>query len=504
VSSGNRIIKNSSIALTYELIAIIAGLIVPRLILGRFGSSYNGIVNSVTQFLSFIVLMRAGIGGVAKQFLYSSLKDKNDSLTSQVMHAVKSYMDKVCIVFVISLLSISCVYPFIVSLPWVPTFLLVLICGLSSLAENYFGITNMILLQADRKDYVISIGNIFATVLNVIVTYILIKLNCSIHVVKLGTAIAFSLNPIFLWLYNKKHYSIDYKVNYDKSMLSQTKDAFVHVLAEFIHRNTDVIILTLLTNTLVVSVYTVHALVINGLRKLTNAFTANIESVLGRLFNSDRNRFNDAFRNFEFAVFFLGVFIYSCCSILISSFIRIYTRGVTDINYVIPIYGLLISFGEFMDLAKTPYQFVIRISGRFRETKYISVVEAILNIVISIVLVNLIGIIGVAVGTVVAMIWRTVAYSIYVHRSVLPGSKSYLFVYLLYSLVSGLLSFCVYKIVVVQDVNNYLVFILHGFIAAFITASIQLLLAIVFFKARLFNAAHTIKELIKISKGEVR
>ena len=500
MSSSNRIIKNSSMALLYEFIAIVAGLIVPRLILGKFGSSYNGIVSSVTQFLSFVVLLRAGIGGVAKSHLYKSLKDKDYDQTSKVILAVKKYMDKVCLIFLFSLFSISCIYPFIVSLPWLSTASLVLICGLSSLAENYFGITNMILLQADRKDYVISIGNIIATLLNVVITIILINLNCSIHIVKFGTAIAFSINPIFLWLYNKLHYKIDYSVKYDRNLLSQTKDAFVHVVAEFVHRNTDVIILTLMTNTLVVSVYSVHAIVVNGLRKLTNAFTSNIESVLGRLFNGKKEQFYKAFLDFEFAVFFLGSFTYSCCNILIPSFIGIYTRGVNDINYVIPVYGLLISVGEFFDLAKTPYQYIIRISGKFKETKVISIIEAVINIFVSIILVNIYGIVGVAVGTVIAMMWRTIAYSYYVHKNILDSLRFNLVKYLLFSFVSGFLSFIIYHLFFSSQATDYISFVGHGIIVVIIVLIIQLIISLLFYRDRFISVFETIKVLIHSNK----
>ena len=300
MASDNRIVKNSSIAVIYEIVAIIAGLIVPRLILEAFGSSYNGVVTSVSQFLSFVVLLRAGIGGVSKAYLYRSLKEKDLNMTSRVMHATKDYMNRVSLVFLIGLLVLSCIYPVVVSMPWVSTFALVLICGLSALAENYFGITNMILLQADRREYIISLGNIGATVINVVLTFILVRLNCSIHIIKLGAAFAFSFTPIFLQLYVRHNYTVDYSKTYEKGLLNQKKDAFIHVLAEFVHRNTDVIVLTVLTDTLTVSVYAVYAIVTNGLRKLTNAFTANIESVLGRLYSSsDRERFLSAFSEFE-------------------------------------------------------------------------------------------------------------------------------------------------------------------------------------------------------------
>ena len=59
-----RALVNTLYGLLYEAVALACGMILPRLILGAFGSTYNGITNSITQFLSAISLLRAGIGGI--------------------------------------------------------------------------------------------------------------------------------------------------------------------------------------------------------------------------------------------------------------------------------------------------------------------------------------------------------------------------------------------------------------------------------------------------------
>ena len=64
---------NTMTSIMAEVVSIICGLILPRLILGAFGSSYNGITSSITQFLSCIVLLRAGVGSVTRAALYVDL-----------------------------------------------------------------------------------------------------------------------------------------------------------------------------------------------------------------------------------------------------------------------------------------------------------------------------------------------------------------------------------------------------------------------------------------------
>ena len=54
---------NTLSTLLLEIVTLISGLIMPRLILSFFGSTSNGLVSSITQFLGFSTILRAGLGG---------------------------------------------------------------------------------------------------------------------------------------------------------------------------------------------------------------------------------------------------------------------------------------------------------------------------------------------------------------------------------------------------------------------------------------------------------
>ena len=59
--------KNFVSALLAQFVHIIYGLVVPRIILGSFGSNVNGLVSSINQFLSFITLLEGGLGAVRSE-----------------------------------------------------------------------------------------------------------------------------------------------------------------------------------------------------------------------------------------------------------------------------------------------------------------------------------------------------------------------------------------------------------------------------------------------------
>ena len=65
-SRGRKLAYNTTTSLLLQLISIVSGFIVPRLILGTYGSNVNGLVNSVTQFLGVITLLDLGVGAVVQ------------------------------------------------------------------------------------------------------------------------------------------------------------------------------------------------------------------------------------------------------------------------------------------------------------------------------------------------------------------------------------------------------------------------------------------------------
>ena len=283
---------NTMTSIMAEVVSIICGLILPRLILGAFGSSYNGITSSITQFLSCIVLLRAGVGSVTRAALYNPLSKKDKSEISGIVNATAIFMKKVALIYVGALIVFACVYPFLVrnSFSWIFSATLVLIIGSSTFVDNYFGIAYQMLLQADQKNYVNTIPQIVTTILNTIVAAVLIHCGAGIHLVKLGSAIVYFIRPLFLSYYVKKKYEIDADIKPNNSAISQRWDAFAQQAAAFVNNNTDVIVLTMFSDIKEVSVYTVYYMVANGLYKVEQTFTDGIEAAFGNKLAKKENR----------------------------------------------------------------------------------------------------------------------------------------------------------------------------------------------------------------------
>ena len=62
--------RNTCVSLLYQAITAICGFIMPRLVITYYGTTVNGLINSITQFLGIITYLDLGISAVVQSALY--------------------------------------------------------------------------------------------------------------------------------------------------------------------------------------------------------------------------------------------------------------------------------------------------------------------------------------------------------------------------------------------------------------------------------------------------
>lgn len=490
---------NSMTSLLAQIVTIVCGFILPRLILSAFGSSYNGITSSITQFMNCVILLRAGVGGVTRAALYKPLADKNYYIISGIVNATQDFMKKISVIFAGALLLFASIYPLMVAdeFDWLFSFSLVLIIGISTVAQNYFGITYQMLIQADQHLYVYTIINIVTTLLNTLVSAVMILAGGSIHMVKLVSTVVFVLNPIVLNIYVRKYYKIDRTVPADKTAISQRWDAFAQQVAAFINNNTDVIVLTMFTNIKEVSVYTVYYMVAGGLCRIEQTLTNGIDAAFGNMMaKKEKQLLRDNFDLFEYIIFATSTFIFTCGGVLIVPFVAVYTRGITDVDYIRYIFGILMCINQFLFCVRLPYQMLVEAAGHFKQTRNGAIFEAFLNIVLSVILVIKFGIIGVTIGTFCALGFRTLQYATYSSKNIVDRSMFYFGKIILSSACEAcLISIISVKLISKIQVTSYSAWVISGVIVAMVAAVIIGMFSLVLYKKELLAAIGKIKRL---------
>ena len=413
---------NIACSVLLQLVTGICGLILPRFILRNFGSEVNGLVASVTQLLSYAVLLEGGIGGVMKAALYKPLANEDDAGVSSIFYQISRTFRKISVIFTGCALALSVCMKFFVDTQydWFYVFTMVLILSAHTFFSYYIGLPQRLLMTADQKLYILQFTRIITTILNLLLCLLVMDLGGGIHMVKLTTVAVFALNPLVQHLYVKRHYKISRNVETKSDQPIQKRDGVIHHLSFFIHRNTDVVILSLFGSLQTVSVYTVYNMVIYVLEQLLTSISSGISALIGRLIArkeiAELNRIVD---RYEACNNVLTTGIATVCAILILPFVSIYTGGVTDAQYHQPLFGMLMIAGSYAYSIRQPFGCVVSAAGHYKETKVGAIGEMGLNLALSLALVKPLGLVGVALGTFVSMSFRTVYTVWYLSKNIL-------------------------------------------------------------------------------------
>ena len=420
-------LMNMLSSLLMQVCYVISGFIIPRVVLSYFGSSMNGLVASINQFLGYISLIEGGVTAVVSANLYKPLTQQDYSRISGVLAAARRFYRRIGMIFIAYSLGVAVVYPLASGLDFYFTASLTIVLSLMLLVQYMFALTYQTLLKADKKGYIVFLLQSAISVSNVIMVYISTKICPSIHLIYLINGLLYAMQPVIYNRYVKKHYFIYWQTKHDNHLLKERWNGFAINIAAFIHNGTDVAVLTFFTSLSTVSVYSVYALVTTGLKSVIQSLVSGIDPTIGHAYaRGDMKALNQKMDLYEYIVFLLVCFLFTMGGLLITPFVMIYTKGITDTDYFQPIFGYLLILAEAMYLLKTPHVALSYTANKFKDITRPAYVEAFLNIAISIALVKPLGLIGVAIGTCVAMVFR-MAFHIYFTTKIIPERKQWIF-----------------------------------------------------------------------------
>lgn len=419
---GKKLALNTITSLGLQVVSVICGFILPRLILESFGSDVNGLVNSITQFLGVITLLDLGVGAVVQSALYKPLADNNTNMISKIYVSANKFFRRLAEILLVYVVLLMIFYPMLVnkSFGHMYTALLIAAICISSFAQYYFGIVNSLLLNADQRGYIQYVAQIITLILNTFACYIIIKLGASIQIVKLTTSLIFLLRPLFLVFYVKKHYSIDPKITYTDEPIKQKWNGMAQHFASYVLNGTDNIVLTMFSTLGNVSIYSVYNVVIIGVKNALLSVTNGFQSLIGEMLAKKETMKLNAF--FGFVEWFLHTgttLVLGCTGVLIVDFVRVYTYGINDADYIQPLFAVLITIANAGHCLRLPYNILILAAGHYKQTQSNYIIAMILNIVVSIATVKMWGLVGVAIGTLIAMAYQTVWMAKYDSKNII-------------------------------------------------------------------------------------
>ncbi len=415
----------STVAL--QVITLLSGFMIPKLILDSFGSEINGLVVSITQFLGYISLVEGGVTSVILANMYKPLATNDNEKVSAVVATADAFFKKIALFFCGYQVVLAVVYPFLVdsAFSWGYIASMVMILGVSTLIQYTLALSWRLLLQADKRMYIAVLGQGISVVLNLLCTYILIKCGANIHLVKLIAGLAFFLQPIVLSSYIRKHYRLNRKAKTDPVLLAQRWDGFGINVAAMVRSSVATIVLSLTAPLSTVSVFSVYTLVSTGLKSLITSISGGIIPTIGNAHaKGDTDTRDRIFNVYEFIMFTVAFFCFTVAAIAMPHFALLYTKGIDDADYYQPILGVILMVAECIFCIREPYVNMAYSAGRFKQVSGYAYVEAAITVVVATGLSFVWGVNGVALGLLCSAIYRTAMQVWYLKKHILHRKLS--------------------------------------------------------------------------------
>lgn len=413
-SRTTKFIKNTVSTGVYQAAVVLTGFLIPRILLTCYGSEVNGLVSSVTQFVSYFNLVEAGLSAAAVYSLYKPLAEKKQQDVSAIVTAARNFYLQAGWIFISLVALLAVVYPLLIrttALSSVSIGLLVLIIGVNSALEFFTLAKYRALLTADQKTYVISWASFVYQVLNTLIIYLLAKHGLGIVLVRFAAIFALIVRTAILILYVRKDYPyLDYSAKPNKSALSKKWDALYLQILGVIHTGAPTILLTIICKDLkVVSVYAIFNMVMQGLNSLLSIFIGSLSASFGDVIaRNQKSVLQTSYNQFELAYYALITVVYSVAFIMIMPFIRLYTLNVTDTVYNVPLYGFLFTLNGLLYSLKNPQGMLVISAGLYKETKTQVTIQGGIAVVGGIVLGYYYGITGVMIASIASNLYRDV------------------------------------------------------------------------------------------------
>lgn len=490
-----KLVYNTATSLLLQLVTVICGFITPRLFLSEYGSEVNGLVQSITQFLGVVSLLELGVGQVIQSALYKPIAKNDTNSINCVLSSGSKFFKKIAFILAIYIVVLIAVYPFISNndFEWLYTATLIFSIGIGSFAQYYFGIIDRIFLNADQRGYVHYTAQIITLILNTISCVILINMGVSVQLVKLVSSLIFLVRPFFLRLYVNKFYSVKRNVKYSEEPIKQKWNGIAQHIAGFIFNGTDNIVLTLFSTLSNVSIYSVYHLVVYGVHQIYQSATAGLHSMIGNLWaKKDIEKLKHVYGVIETTLHFSTVFLFTCTGVLMLPFVRVYTDGITDANYIQPLFSVLIVLAHAVQCIKTTYNMLILGAGHYKQVQNCHIITAIINVVISIAAVYWLGIVGVALGTLVAASYQMVWMAWYDSKNIILWPFKSFIKQILIDILTVLLIVISTSWIHLGNVNYFSWFIM-AVPVIFIAAIICVAMAFLFYRKRVLFIINVIK-----------
>ncbi len=414
--------KNFLTSIFPYFVLVLLGFFRVKVLIGNLGDEIYAINQLFYQIFVYISLAEAGAGTYIVQMYYKYFAKNDKGSVIAIYKSSKKFFSRIAIIVLAVGLAISFGLKLFTnnSLSLLYMQIVFILFVLKNIVE-YLMLAPKYVIEADQKSYVINLRFYGFRILEYIVDIVLLSLGFDYVVILIGEIIMRFLTYLVT----------DHKVFKEYPWLKGDTSKVIpikgisnmlwHRISEAIHYNTDIIISSSFLSPFFVTVYSSYNYITKYLTDATDMVITSMSSSFGNvLYKEDRNNVIRIFEELNIFFFFIAAFLSTMVMILSNSFVNVWIGGRYCISTIVLVIFVL---NFFIVVARKPVNMFRTSNGLFKETKVIVMCEAIINLILSILLVVRFKLLGILLATLISMVFTTCWYvPRYIYRNCLKIS----------------------------------------------------------------------------------
>lgn len=404
------VIKNIFTNIGGQGIVLLVNFIQRSVFIYVLGKEYLGLQSFYTSILSVLSLAELGVADAIVFALYKPIAQKDEQKISDLMgYYAKAYKTIGIVIGVLGGMLTPFLEFFISgNTPTVDLKTLYLLYLFNTVISYFFAYKRSI-LQADQKGYICNLYQYSIQLVQALIQVgILLLTHNFFYYVILQIVFTFLINFLISVKANKEYpFLTKLKTKKleksDKNELTKNvKALFLHKIGGIVVNNTDTLLMSKFIGIETVGLYANYRLIITSVTNVLYQIVASFMASLGNLgAENDREKFYEIYKELNTGCFLMYAFSATCMFNLLNPFIEIWIGK----DYLFDIQLVCILSINFYVLGMRQLVLITRTSlGLFWYDRYKPLVESIVNFVVSMLLLQSLGIEGIFLGTLVGYI----------------------------------------------------------------------------------------------------
>lgn len=190
-----------------QIAIAVSGLILPNLILNKYGSVLYGLVSTIAQMLAYLSLVEMGIASASLVSLYKPMAQGNYDEASHILSAVNNFYKRIALIFSVGSIGCGILAIFIIKddIPITTIWFVVIVLAGNNFVSYWLLNKYKVILQADDKLYVVNITHMIGVIVQFLLSILVINYNINIAFVKAVIIITSILEWLILLSYCRKN-----------------------------------------------------------------------------------------------------------------------------------------------------------------------------------------------------------------------------------------------------------------------------------------------------------